>query len=495
MRYVPRFRKERRSTILHARAARHADEERGAPCQLLPALGGARRVTINPLAVAPGGLLRRGAWRAPANFWNHPVKHQLRLPARIMTKPTASCRSRQHTCVQPRVALGRGARSWLDRDSPVVHLISRGDTEAVPRRSRRPSSARPRPLETFPAACVSETARGVARIRRISATMQKRISSYFGPGGGLGGPPAKQQKTSAAQRKPTAAGDEDSKACYDEPPPAPKSSSLPDDVVARIAANREAALAKRRARESAIAATGGSKSDTAAGPGAFGGASLEPSWRKAVVVVTREPSWKQLGEFVKEERESKTIYPPAEMVFSAFNHSPLARTKVVILGQDPYHGPGQAHGMCFSVMRGVPTPPSLQNMYKELESDIEGWKRPRHGNLEAWAKQGVLLLNNVLTVERSKPQSHKGRGWERFTDAVVEALNKREGKGIVFLLWGGPAKTKCRRINSKKHCVLTAAHPSPLSAHRGFFGCKHFSKANEYLERTKQDPIDWNLPA
>ena len=181
------------------------------------------------------------------------------------------------------------------------------------------------------------------------------------------------------------------------------------------------------------------------------------------------------------------------MIFSAFNHSTFARTKVVIIGQDPYHGPNQAHGMSFSVPKGVYPPPSLQNIFQELGTDIPGFKKPDSGCLSKWADQGVLLLNAVLTVQRANPGSHKGRGWERFTDAVVDVLN-REKKNVVFLLWGGFAKTKGRRVNRNRHCVLTSSHPSPLSANRGgWFGTAHFSKANEYLRKTGQTEINWHL--
>lgn len=316
--------------------------------------------------------------------------------------------------------------------------------------------------------------------------MQKRISTYFGSSSS-----AKRVKLSSDTVSGVTGGEQDSSKCaeadpYSLPPPAPVNppeGDVGDDVAARIAANRAAAKAKLAARAGMVA------SDKR-----FDGAVLEPSWRTALSVTVNEPFWKQLSEFVARERTSKVVYPPRELLFSAFNNSPYNRTKVVIIGQDPYHGPRQAHGMCFSVMRGVAIPPSLKNIYTELESDIRGWKAPKHGNLEAWAKQGVLLLNSVLTVEGGKANSHRGRGWERFTDAVVAALNKRDGKGCVFMLWGGPAKQKGSKINQSKHCVLRAVHPSPLSAHNGWFGSKHFSQANEYLIRTKQAPIDWTLP-
>ena len=186
------------------------------------------------------------------------------------------------------------------------------------------------------------------------------------------------------------------------------------------------------------------------------------------------------------------IYPPGPQIFNALNSTPFDRVRVVILGQDPYHGPGQAHGLCFSVQPGVRIPPSLANIYREIESDL-GIAPPHHGCLQSWAEQGVLLLNAVLTVERGQAGSHQGKGWERFTDAVVELLND-EREGIVFMLWGSYAMKKGAVINQGKHLVLRAPHPSPLSAHRGFLGCRHFSTANEYLQKNGQTPIDWSVP-
>jgi uracil-DNA glycosylase len=299
--------------------------------------------------------------------------------------------------------------------------------------------------------------------------MQRRISAFFGPNAAA--PAAKRAKLIAA-------------AAYTPTPAAATTTNagdaLPADVAARIAAKRAAALAKLAARR-------------AGGGGSAAFAALEPSWRAALAVTLAEPFWAELRDFVDKERRRVSVFPAAGDVFSAFNSCSLSRVKVVIIGQDPYHGKGQAHGMCFSVQKGVAVPPSLRNMYKELADDAEGWKAPRHGNLEAWARQGVLLLNNVLTVEEGKANSHKGRGWERFTDAVVAAVNKRAGKGVVFMLWGNGARAKGKDINTKKHCVLHAVHPSPLSASRGWFGCKHFSKANKYLVESGQEPIDWTL--
>lgn len=262
-----------------------------------------------------------------------------------------------------------------------------------------------------------------------------------------------------------------------------KAEVLAPDVKARIEANRAAARAKLLAR-----AARNSPAKTRFG------ASLEPSWRKALSATLNESFWTSLAEFVAAERNARTVYPPPEKVFSAFNHSSFARTRVVIIGQDPYHGPRQAHGMCFSVQDGVFPPPSLLNVFGELEKDIPGFTRPKHGCLEKWANQGVLLLNSVLTVVAGQPSSHRNRGWERFTDAVVQALNHRKGPGIVFMLWGGYAKKKGASINRKNHCVLSSVHPSPLSANRGgWFGNNHFSQANKFLAKTKQDTIDWKL--
>ena len=202
----------------------------------------------------------------------------------------------------------------------------------------------------------------------------------------------------------------------------------------------------------------------------------------------------QLAAFLRTEMQAgKKIYPPPRRIFAALDATPFDRVKVVILGQDPYHGPGQAHGLCFSVLPGVPIPPSLQNIFSELESDL-GIARPAHGCLLPWARQGVLLLNAVLTVENGKAGSHQGRGWEGFTDAAIEQLN-RERTGIVFLLWGSPAQSKGRLIDTQRHRVLKAPHPSPLSAYRGFFGCRHFSLTNQWLGEIGQAPIDWSLPA
>ncbi|MEZ8745415.1 uracil-DNA glycosylase [Vibrio sp. 10N.261.49.A5] len=198
--------------------------------------------------------------------------------------------------------------------------------------------------------------------------------------------------------------------------------------------------------------------------------------------------------FVEQQRNSgKTVYPPQEQVFSAFDMTPFESVRVVILGQDPYHGANQAHGLAFSVLPGVKIPPSLRNMYKELAQDIEGFEIPSHGYLDSWASQGVLMLNTVLTVEEAKAHSHAKCGWETFTDAIIAELNQRS-EPIIFLLWGAHAQKKGQAIDADKHHVLVAPHPSPLSARRGFFGCQHFSMTNELLSSINQQPIDWTLP-
>lgn len=221
---------------------------------------------------------------------------------------------------------------------------------------------------------------------------------------------------------------------------------------------------------------------------------LEPSWKARVGDYLLREDMQVLSAFLRERKaRGARIFPPGPRIFAALDATPFDRVKVVILGQDPYHGFGQAHGLCFSVQPGVEIPPSLQNIYKELQSDL-GIAPPRHGCLSHWAQQGVLLLNAVLTVEEGRAGAHAGKGWEGFTDAVVDALN-REREHLVFTLWGSYAQKKGAVIDSARHRVLRAPHPSPLSAHRGFFGCRHFSKANEYLQRHGQAPIDWTLPA
>ena len=220
---------------------------------------------------------------------------------------------------------------------------------------------------------------------------------------------------------------------------------------------------------------------------------LEPSWKARVGDYLQRPDMQALSEFLRSElRAGKTIYPPPKKIFAALDATPFDAVKVVIIGQDPYHGPDQAHGLCFSVLPGVAIPPSLENMFKEIGQDF-GYPRPDHGCLIPWARQGVLLLNSVLTVERGRPESHKGKGWEGFTDAVVDELN-RGRENLVFLLWGSYAQAKGKLVDARRHLVLKAPHPSPLSAHRGFFGCGHFSRTNKWLADHAQAPIDWQLP-
>lgn len=218
-----------------------------------------------------------------------------------------------------------------------------------------------------------------------------------------------------------------------------------------------------------------------------------PSWQRALDAEFAAPYMQDLKQFLRAEKDKqKVIYPHSSNWFHALETTPLDHVKVVILGQDPYHQPGQAHGLCFSVKPGVKTPPSLVNIYKELESDL-GVKPVGHGYLESWAKQGVLLLNAVLTVEDSKANAHQGKGWEQFTDKVISTINE-QCENVVFMLWGSYAQRKGNVIDTDKHLVLKAPHPSPLSAHRGFFGCRHFSQANQYLEAHGQTAIDWQLP-
>ena len=222
---------------------------------------------------------------------------------------------------------------------------------------------------------------------------------------------------------------------------------------------------------------------------------LTESWKNALAPVFLKSYMVHLRQFLAEEKkQGKVIYPPASEYFNALNTTPLDQVKVVILGQDPYHGVGQAHGLCFSVRRGMAVPPSLKNIYRELASDV-GAPLVRHGELTSWAEQGVLLLNSVLSVEAGQAASHQGRGWELFTDEVVKVLND-QCQNLVFLLWGSYAQKKGQHIDTHKHLVLKAAHPSPMAANRGgFFGCKHFSQANSYLQAHGLSPIQWTLPA
>lgn len=220
---------------------------------------------------------------------------------------------------------------------------------------------------------------------------------------------------------------------------------------------------------------------------------IAPDWKKALADEFDQPYFEEIVAFIKEEKKAgKTIYPAGPNIFHAFEATPLKKVKVVILGQDPYHGPKQAHGLSFSVQRGIMPPPSLVNIFKEIEDDL-GIQRPSHGNLEHWAEQGVLLLNASLTVEAHQPNSHAKIGWHRFTDAVIRVVSE-ECEAVVFMLWGKFAQGKAELIDKKKHLVLTSAHPSPYSAANGFFGNRHFSKANHWLEKKDLKPIDWSLP-
>lgn len=218
---------------------------------------------------------------------------------------------------------------------------------------------------------------------------------------------------------------------------------------------------------------------------------IENDWLEALGDEFRKPYYKELYEFVKQEYNTTEVFPPAEDIFNAFHFTPLSEVKVVIIGQDPYHNIGQAHGLCFSVKPEVDIPPSLVNIYQELHEDL-GCDIPNNGYLVKWAKQGVLMLNTVLTVRAHMANSHHGKGWEIFTDAAIKALNEQDHP-IVFLLWGRPAQMKKKMLNNPNHLILEAPHPSPLSAYRGFFGCKHFSKTNEFLQEKGLAPIDWQI--
>jgi len=218
---------------------------------------------------------------------------------------------------------------------------------------------------------------------------------------------------------------------------------------------------------------------------------IEKSWHEKLKNEINQPYVQELKKFLEEEKKAgKTIYPPEPLIFNSFLQTPYDQVKVVIVGQDPYHGPGQAHGLSFSVLPGITQPPSLKNIYKELENDL-GIRRPSHGCLISWAKQGVLLLNATLTVRAGEPRSHYGKGWERFTDAVIDILAQRQDP-IVFLLWGKSAQEKCHKVIGTHHAVFQAAHPSPYSVDK-FFGCRHFSKANEFLKKVGKEPIDWTV--
>lgn len=218
---------------------------------------------------------------------------------------------------------------------------------------------------------------------------------------------------------------------------------------------------------------------------------IAESWKPVLQQEFDKPYFEALVGFLKQQKaEGKTIFPPGPQIFAAFDYTAFEDTRVVIIGQDPYHGQGQAHGLCFSVNKGVNVPPSLQNMYKELKTDVEGFEIPNHGDLSHWAKQGVLMLNATLTVEKDKAGSHQGRGWETFTDAVIKAVSIQK-EHVVFILWGKFAQSKAQLIDASKHLILMAAHPSPFSAYNGFFGCKHFSKTNDYLKQHHLPIVNW----
>ena len=220
---------------------------------------------------------------------------------------------------------------------------------------------------------------------------------------------------------------------------------------------------------------------------------LEASWKARIGEYLQRPQMRELSAFLRQRKQAGArIFPPGPQIFSAFEATPFDAVKVVILGQDPYHGAGQAHGLCFSVLPGVPVPPSLDNIFKEIQADL-GIARPDHGCLLPWARQGVLLLNSVLTVEEGRAGAHQNKGWEGFTDHVIETLATQR-EDLVFLLWGSYAQAKGKVIDTRRHRVLRAPHPSPLSAYRGFMGCGHFSATNQFLARQGQVPIDWKLP-
>jgi uracil-DNA glycosylase len=216
-----------------------------------------------------------------------------------------------------------------------------------------------------------------------------------------------------------------------------------------------------------------------------------PSWNELLESEFSQPYMQSLEKKLQQDYSDKIIYPAKENIFSAFNLTPFENVKAVIIGQDPYHGPNQAHGLCFSVQKGVKIPPSLVNIYKEIENDL-GIKMPNHGHLVSWAEEGVLLLNSLLTVEGGKPMSHKNYGWDKFTDRVIELINEKK-ENVVFMLWGSPAHSKAKNVDPDRHHILKTVHPSPLSSYRGFFGCKHFSKCNEFLISKKIKPIDWKI--
>ncbi|MFT4519006.1 MAG: uracil-DNA glycosylase [Halioglobus sp.] len=220
---------------------------------------------------------------------------------------------------------------------------------------------------------------------------------------------------------------------------------------------------------------------------------LEPSWLQPLAEEFEKPYMQELKQFLHAQKQAgKHIFPKGREFFTAFKHTPLDNVKVVILGQDPYHGEGQAHGLCFSVPPGIAVPPSLKNIYKEINAELD-LPIPSHGSLISWADQGVLLLNSVLSVERAQAASHRDKGWEVFTDRVIEVINQQR-EGVVFLLWGSYAQRKGAIIDGVRHCILKAPHPSPLSAHRGFVGCGHFTATNDYLQGRGESVIDWSIP-
>ncbi len=218
---------------------------------------------------------------------------------------------------------------------------------------------------------------------------------------------------------------------------------------------------------------------------------IEESWKKVLAGEFQQEYFRELKNFLVEERRQYRVYPPGSKIFAAFDFTPFTSVKVVLLGQDPYHGHGQAQGLCFSVPRGIPKPPSLVNIFKELHDDL-GLAIPPHGNLEAWARQGVLLLNATLTVRANQAGSHQHKGWEQFTDAAIRALAEQR-ENLVFMLWGNYAQAKAALVDGHKHCILKAPHPSPFSANQGFFGCRHFSRANDFLVRAGKEPVDWQI--
>jgi uracil-DNA glycosylase len=270
-----------------------------------------------------------------------------------------------------------------------------------------------------------------------------------------------------------------------------KGSDMPAPSAERLAEERASAASSSPSDLAAAAAAAGTSVADATAALAALDINVHSSWAPVVLAEARKPYFKKLQAFLLERRGKAVVYPPASDVFSALRLTPLDAVRVVILGQDPYHQPGQAHGLAFSVQRGVQAPPSLANMLKEAADDV-GIRKPSHGNLEYWARQGVLLLNAVLTVERGAANAHQKQGWEEFTTAIIRAVNAQRS-GVVFLLWGKPAQVKAALVDRSRHRVLEAAHPSPLSAYRGFLGCKHFSAANAYLASQGKTPIDWNL--